>query len=356
MFYKKLNKKKYRCYSYTKQNELKHDIMTNHLSAFYISFLAWCNPYIWSRAIFAYILKMDGLDSLHDTDSLHNTDSDTDSEEEEEGSIDSDNPETWTYSTTDTTLTELDIMFSDLEEEEEEEEEEDDEEEEEDDEEEYFFKPRIVSIEGNIGAGKSTLIRKLQEKYKDRMDILFLEEPLAIWETFQDPDDGSNILEKFYDNPSKYAFPFQILAFQSRYEMIHRVVQENARLDKSCRIKTIVLERSLDADYHIFAKRLVADGVMEKIAFDIYFYTIRERLAEYGSDGIIWLDVEPEECYRRVQGRGREGEEGVTLGYLRGCEESHREWLSADTGFVLRLDGSASSSDKIMEEVDTYLF
>jgi deoxyadenosine/deoxycytidine kinase len=177
-----------------------------------------------------------------------------------------------------------------------------------------------------------------------------LEEPLAIWETFQNPVDDYNILELFYENPSKYAFPFQILAFQSRYEIIHRAVQENPH------VKTIVLERSLDADYHIFAKRLLEDGIMEKIAFDIYFYTIRERLAEYGSDGIIWLDVEVEECHRRIQRRDREGEGGITMDYLRGCDEAHREWLSADTGFVLRLDGSASSSETQMEEVDTYLF
>ena len=224
---------------------------------------------------------------------------------------------------------------------------------EEEEEEDNYQKPLILSIEGNIGAGKTTLIRKLQEKYKHRKDILFLEEPLAIWETFQDPEDGSNILEKFYENPSKYAFPFQILAFQSRYEIIHRAVQQ-AKLD-GCKVKTVVLERSLDADYHIFAKRLVEDGVMEKIAFDIYFYTIRERLAEYGSDGIIWLDVDPEECYRRVQGRAREGESGIHLEYLRGCDTAHREWLSADTGFVLRLDRS-SSSETQMDEIHTYLF
>lgn len=214
------------------------------------------------------------------------------------------------------------------------------------------IKPRIISVEGNIGAGKTTLLRKLQKKYADCNDILFLEEPLDIWQTFREGGpENKNILEKFYENPSKYAFMFQILAFQSRYEMIHRAVQENPQ------VKTIVLERSLDADYHIFAKHLVADGVMEKIAFDIYFYTVRERLAEYGSDGIIWLDVEPEECHRRVQGRGREGEAGITMDYLRGCEEAHREWLSADLGFVLRLDGSASSSsDTQMEEIHTYLF
>ena len=219
-------------------------------------------------------------------------------------------------------------------------------EDEEDEKDEIQEKPRIVSIEGNIGAGKTTLIRKLQDKYKDREDILFLEEPLSIWETFQSKD-GQTILEKFYENPTKYAFMFQILAFQSRYEMIHRAIQTCSK-----KVRTIVLERSLDADYHIFAKRLVEDGIMEKIAFDIYYYTIRERLAQYGSDGIIWLNVPPEECYHRVQKRGREGEDGITLEYLCSCDDSHLEWLSSDnTVFVLHID----SNDEL-EPIHPYLF
>ena len=42
--------------------------------------------------------------------------------------------------------------------------------------------PLIVSVEGNIGAGKTTIIDKLQEKMRSNKDILFLREPVDVWE------------------------------------------------------------------------------------------------------------------------------------------------------------------------------
>jgi len=62
-------------------------------------------------------------------------------------------------------------------------------------------KPLIVSIEGNIGTGKSTLLSKLRpalaSRLKDDSNILFLEEPVNMWEKFRD-ETGQTILEKFY--------------------------------------------------------------------------------------------------------------------------------------------------------------
>jgi ABC-type glutathione transport system ATPase component len=66
---------------------------------------------------------------------------------------------------------------------------------------------KLVSIEGNIGAGKSTLVKTLQNRYSDRDDIYFLQEPVDLWEKIKDKD-GKNMLQKFYANPKKYAFAF----------------------------------------------------------------------------------------------------------------------------------------------------
>jgi len=217
--------------------------------------------------------------------------------------------------------------------------------------------PRLVSLEGNIGAGKSTLIRKLQEKYENSPEnqtrILFLPEPVAFWQTFVDSKTGKNILDLFYENPKKYAFSFQMLAFQSRYELLRTTIENIQK--EGLAIDTIVMERSLDADYHIFAKTMFENGTLEETEWEIYRFVTRNRLVEYGVSGIIWLDVPAEECYNRVQERAREEECGLTLDYLRGCEEAHREWLSADLGFVCRIeDGLHSESD--MDAIETYLF
>ena len=81
-----------------------------------------------------------------------------------------------------------------------------------------FVRPRILSVEGNIGAGKSTLVEALKERYAHDPSILFLQEPVDVWSTVQ--QDGKTILELFYENQEKYSFAFQAMAFSTRLKMI----------------------------------------------------------------------------------------------------------------------------------------
>jgi len=154
-----------------------------------------------------------------------------------------------------------------------------------------------------------------------------------MWEKICDKS-GKNMIKKYYENPIRYAFTFQIMAFQTRLQLLKEAIAY------SDSVTTIVMERSLDADYHIFAKMLAEEGVMEDVEHEIYVQMSKEALKEYGVDGIIWLDTDYEECFRRVAKRAREGEEALEMRYLRKCSEYHVEWLGADSGFVCRVDGS----------------
>ena len=58
---------------------------------------------------------------------------------------------------------------------------------------------KIISIEGNIGSGKSTLVEGLKQKYKAQEHICFLQEPVDEWSCVRD-NDGKTILEKYYGN------------------------------------------------------------------------------------------------------------------------------------------------------------
>ena len=74
-------------------------------------------------------------------------------------------------------------------------------------------RPIIISIEGNIGAGKTTAINNLEKHMHYNMketdnSILFLREPVNVWDTIKDSS-GETILEKFYKDSDKYAFAFQ---------------------------------------------------------------------------------------------------------------------------------------------------
>ncbi len=213
-------------------------------------------------------------------------------------------------------------------------------------------RPRILTVEGNIGAGKSTFLGELQKRYADRDDIMFLLEPVGIWESVVD-EEGKNMLEKFYDNPKKYSFAFQVLAFSTRLKLIREAVEDAMKPDSP--VTTIIMERSLDADRAIFAQMLRDDGLLETCEFDIYKRIAQDAMDMFSADGILWLTVSPELCFERVGVRGREGENKITLDYLVKCDSYHKQWLGADTGFVFQVEDSKSSDHLFWNKVDLYV-
>ena len=184
-------------------------------------------------------------------------------------------------------------------------------------------RPKIFSIEGNIGAGKTTIIENLQKYLEDDPTILFLREPVDIWNTIKD-ENGESILSKFYSNPEKYAFTFQVMAFVTRLSMLRKAIQDNPYCE------VIICERSLEADRNIFAKMLYDDGMIENINYQIYLKFYQDYRNDFLLNGIIYIDADADVCHSRVSRRGRNGEEGVSLDYLKNCQKYHNEWLSSE--------------------------
>lgn len=194
---------------------------------------------------------------------------------------------------------------------------------------------RIYSCEGNIGAGKTTLLGHLETLAKQCNDykIIVLREPVDIWETVRSPD-GLNILENFYNDPVKYAFPFQVLAFTTRLTMLKNAIKENP----DCEV--IICERSLYADGNIFAKMLYDDGTMDNLSYQIYRKMYEAAIEEFPLTGVIYLTIPPDLCAKRIVQRVRSGEENIPLVYLEKCAKYHGIWLNrSDLGFhVMRMD------------------
>lgn len=181
--------------------------------------------------------------------------------------------------------------------------------------------PRIYSVEGNVGVGKSTLLEHIETL--GNPNIILLKEPVDAWTSLRD-NNGENILEKFYRDPKTYAFPFQVLAFHTRLYTLKKVVNENPTAE------VILCERSLHADGHIFAKMLYDDGMIDDISYKIYEKMYEDGINQFPLAGIIYLDVEPEICAERIVKRGRSGEEDISMDYLKRCHEYHRHWLTKE--------------------------
>lgn len=182
--------------------------------------------------------------------------------------------------------------------------------------------PKIVSLEGNIGAGKSTLLKAIESSLteEERGVIVCMQEPVDLWESVRDA--GESILKKFYREPAKYAFAFQIMAYTSRLEALKRVLTENPL----CRV--LVCERSLEADKNIFAKMLHDDGLIDSVSYQVYAMLFANTAYQYSVDLVLYLDVAPEECLIRVGKRARDGEGTIGLEYLTKCHEYYGAWIS----------------------------
>ena len=202
---------------------------------------------------------------------------------------------------------------------------------------------KIYSIEGNIGSGKSTLIREMKNKIKGT-NIIFVLEPVDEWDTIQD-EEGENILTKFYNNQTKYAFSFQMMAYISRLAKLKRIIRQYPTA-------TIITERSVLTDKHVFAKMLYDDNKIEKVNYIIYLKWFDEFIKDVKQDGFIYLDVGPKTCHDRVLKRGREGET-ISLSYLQRCDDYHKTWL-LDKENVLVLEGDDEFENDNEKKISLY--
>lgn len=192
---------------------------------------------------------------------------------------------------------------------------------------------KVVFIEGNIGTGKSTFLDNVK-KYIKNAEVVY--EPLDVWTEFKD-DGGKNVLQHFYEDPKRYAYTFQTIAFLSRADRM-RSLFEKIRQERIANVATnkaenrvIFVERSIFSDKHVFAKNCHLTGLMNKIEWDLYnswFSWIQNYVSLPEDTVYLYLRCQPDTSFERTTKRNRKEESGVPLDYLKQIYDRHEEWLS----------------------------
>lgn len=186
-----------------------------------------------------------------------------------------------------------------------------------------FQSVKIISIDGNIGSGKSTLMGELKKYFCDNKNIVFLKEPVDEWGTVTD-ENGITILEKFYENSSKYGFSFQIMAYISRLDVMRKEIRKNPNA-------IFISERSLFTDKLVFAKMLFDSGNIELINYKIYLKWFDTFADEFPVSKVIYVNTSPEICHERIEKRSRTGESNIPLEYLQNCHKYHNDMLDVNS-------------------------
>lgn len=175
----------------------------------------------------------------------------------------------------------------------------------------------VISIEGNIGAGKSTMIQKIQAHLGK--DFVYIPEPIDEWNTIQD-ENNIPILECFYNNQEKYAFSFQMMAYISRIANLKKAIDNNPNT-------ILIIERSVYTDKHVFAKMLYDNKQINEIEHQIYLKWYDYFLKDLPPIYTIYMRTDPSVCLQRIQKRNRNGEENIELAYLKACHDYHEDWI-----------------------------
>jgi len=156
-----------------------------------------------------------------------------------------------------------------------------------------------VVIEGNIGAGKTTLAKRIAEEFNARL----------ILEHFAD----NPFLPKFYSDPEKYSFPLELSFLASRY----RQLKEELVIQDLFRSFTV-------ADYYFMKSLVFAASTLEGDEFNLYrqiFYIIYGSLPK--PDLYVYLHLNPDRLLKNIEKRGRTYEKGITREYLQTVQESY---------------------------------
>jgi deoxyadenosine/deoxycytidine kinase len=161
----------------------------------------------------------------------------------------------------------------------------------------------FITIEGNIGAGKTTLAHLLSKHYNARL----------ILEEFAD----NPFLPKFYENPQQYAFPLELFFMAERFKQLKELLQQKDMF------------QSLTVSDYLFTKCLLfAKVTLPEDEFRLYqrlFEIIHQQLIQ--PDILIYLHAPVSKLQSNIRQRNRSYEQNIPDDYLFNIQETYTHYI-----------------------------
>jgi len=167
--------------------------------------------------------------------------------------------------------------------------------------------PKHIAVAGNIGSGKTTLTEMLAKHYK--------------WKAHYEDVEHNPYLVDFYENMPRWSFNLQIYFLNNRLRDLINI--HNGR-------DTVIQDRTIFEDAHIFAPNLYEMGLMTKRDFENYYSFFQNlKTLIHPPDLLIYLKATVPQLVDQIQKRGREYEENIRLDYLKRLNEFYNKWIDS---------------------------
>ncbi|MEO6490989.1 MAG: deoxynucleoside kinase [Ferruginibacter sp.] len=178
------------------------------------------------------------------------------------------------------------------------------------------MKYNFVTIEGNIGAGKTTLAHLLSKHFQSRLILEeFAENPF---------------LPKFYENPDQYAFPLELFFMAERYKQLKDLLQ------------TKDMFQTVTVSDYLFTKCLLFAKVnLREEEFRLYqklFEIINPQIVQ--PDILIYLHSPVSKLQENIKKRNRSYEQGIPNDYLFSLQETYTAYIKQHNIKTLFVDTS----------------
>jgi deoxyguanosine kinase len=167
---------------------------------------------------------------------------------------------------------------------------------------------KYIAIEGNIGAGKTTLAQLLSEEHRGRL----------ILEEF----DENPFLSKFYHNQEKYAIQLEMSFLIDRYRQLNAILSQPS-----------IFTSFTVSDYMLAKSQLFAKVNLTPEDYKLYsqfFHLIYKKLPK--PEIIFYLHAETDQLQRNIRKRGRPYEQGINRHYLGKIERIYFEYFKQTPG------------------------
>jgi deoxyadenosine/deoxycytidine kinase len=177
--------------------------------------------------------------------------------------------------------------------------------------------PKHIAICGNIGSGKTTLTEKLARHYG--------------WQPLYESVDDNPYLREFYEDMTRWAFHVQIYFLNTRFRQINEI-QTSGR--------TIIQDRTIYEDAHIFAKNLHSSGNMSDRDYQSYLDIFHSMIQFVKPpDLLIYLKADIPKLVKQIEKRGRDFEYSIRLDYLKNLNQHYEAWIKTySQGKLLVID------------------
>ena len=203
---------------------------------------------------------------------------------------------------------------------------------------------KIFALEGNIGAGKTTILKLLSINFQD---IEFVEEPVNQWQNLG----GQNLLEAFYKDPVRWGFSFEFYSMLTKIQSLLKAANSEKPI--------IIIERSIISNklFMDLSKELGKLDTMEyKMLINTYEFYLQNVYPQL--NGIIYLDTPVDECIKRIIKRNRGEECTIEKSYLESIKNKLDNLFENSAILVSKIDGKYDcerDSKRVCEDISGFI-